>query len=145
MSQNIRLPTATDHRHWRRLTRVLQLFSIFALATGLGDVLAGSQLLTAAGAKLGTGGIDPVLNSQIHYLGAMWAGFGASLWWCARDLRNRAGLLRLLMASVIVGGLGRVIAAIQYGSGPPLLSFFIAIELLAPPAIIFWHNRLLRD
>ena len=145
MTQTIRLPTAADHRRWRPLARVLQLFGTFALATGLGDVLAGSQLLTAAGAKLGAGGVDPVLNSQIHYLGAMWAGFGASLWWCARDLRSRAGLLQLLMAAVIVGGVGRVIAAMQYGSGPPLLTFFIAVEFLAPPAIVFWHRRLLRE
>ena len=138
------LPTETDRRRWRRLARVLQLFGVFAVATGLGDVLAGSRLLTAAGATLGAGGVDPVLNSQIHYLGAMWAGVGASLWWCARDLRGRAGLLHLLMAAVVVGGVGRVIAAMRFGSGPPLLAFFIAVEFLGPPAIVLWHRRLLR-
>ena len=145
MTHTVPLSIPMDRQRWRPLARVLQLFGIFALATVLGDVLAGSQLLTAAGASLGAGAVDPVLNSQIHYLGAMWAGVGASLWWCARDLRSRAGLLQLLMAAVIVGGVGRVIAAVRYGSGPPMLAFFIAVELLAAPAIVFWHRRLLRD
>ena len=118
---------------------------MFAIVTGTGDVLAGARILEATGAELGSGGADPVLNSQIHYLGAMWAGFGASLWWCARDLRDRGGLLPLLMGAILVGGVGRIIAAVQYGPGPPLILFFIAVELLAPPAITLWHRRLLRD
>ena len=132
-----------DRTHWNRLALVLRLIGLFALATGLGDVVAGARILEAIGAELGSGGVDPVLNSQVHYLGAMWAGFGITLWWCARDLRVGGGLLPLLMAAVLVGGVGRLIAAMQYGPGPALLAFFIAVELLAPPAIILWQRRLL--
>lgn len=144
MAQTAQPSNEMDDRRWRPLTYVLRFVAIFALTTGVGDVFVGSRILTAVGAELGSGGVDPVLNSQLHYLGAMWAGFGVVIWWCTRDLRGRAGLLQMLMAAVMVGGVGRVIAAMQYGWGPPLLAFFVAVELLAPPAILLWHRRLLK-
>ena len=139
------MSTESEGARWRRLALALRLIGTFAIVTGAGDVLAGARMLEMTGAVLGAGAADPVINSQIGYLGAMWAGFGASLWWCARDLRRRGGLLSLLMCAVLVGGIGRIIAAVQYGLGPPLLAFFIAVELLAPPAIILWHGRLLSE
>jgi len=74
---------------------VLRLFAAFAVVTGLLDVLTGTRLLIGAGAQLsGLAANDPVLNSQIKFLGVIWAGCGAAVWWAAGDLRSRQGVVQ---------------------------------------------------
>jgi len=72
---------------YRALTVVLRVFAAFAVITGLLDVVTGLRLLVSSGAHLPAAAvIDPVLNSHIKYMGAVWAGFGVALWWTTHDL-----------------------------------------------------------
>ncbi len=128
----------------RGLVAVLRAFALFALTTGTLDVVAGTRLLVGSGARLAAAAADPVLNSQVAYWGAVWGGFGAALWWTTRDLRGRAAPLRILLGAVFAGGLGRVLAAVQFGLGPPVLAALIVVELAGVPAVLAWHRRLLR-
>ena len=75
---------------------------LFAVVTGALDIIAGTRLLISGGAQLPeVAAADPVLNSQIKFLGAVWCGFGVALWWTtsrpagaqvhvSRPARNRA-------------------------------------------------------
>lgn len=59
---------------------VLRTFALFAILTGLGDVLFGTRMLSASEPRLAEAVLaHPVLDSQLRYLGAMWAGLGAVL------------------------------------------------------------------
>ncbi len=124
---------------------VLRVFAVFALLTGGLDSALGAKLLLSSGAELPqSAAADPLLNSQIRYWGAVWCGFGAVLWWTTRDLRERIALLQILMATVFLGGMGRLLSAFQCGTGPPVLIAFIVIELLGPPALEGWRRRLMQ-
>jgi hypothetical protein len=122
---------------------VLRVFASFAIVTGSLDIIAGTQVLTGGGAHLSPDvAADPVLNSQIKYLGAIWVGFGAALWWTTRDLRGRSVMLHILLGAVFLGGIGRLLSALQFGMGPPLLTAFIVIELVGPVLVLVWRHRL---
>ncbi len=129
---------------YRALTVVLRVFAAFAVITGLLDVVTGLRLLVSSGAHLPAAAvIDPVLNSHIKYMGAVWAGFGVALWWTTHDLGGQAAMLRILLGTVFLGGIGRLLSAVLFGAGPPMLIAFIVVELAGSVAVLAWHCRLL--
>ena len=85
----------TEHRargpvHHRGILAIcLTLSGLFAILTVCADVLLGPHLLVANGAALRASVNDPWLDSQLLFLGAMWAGWGVMLIWSCRDLRAR--------------------------------------------------------
>jgi len=98
---------------YRALTVMLRVFATFAVITGLLDVVTGLRLPVSSGAHLPAAAvIDPVLNSHIKYMGAVWAGFGAALWWTTHDLGGQAAMLRILLGTVFLGGIGRLLSAL---------------------------------
>jgi hypothetical protein len=136
--------TTADRALWR-LGFGLKLFAAFAILTGATDIIDGVRLLIGSGARLEAVAHDPVLNSQIRYLGAVWGGFGAILWWFSNDLQARRRPLEILCAAVFIGGIGRTIAALSDGAGPRLLTFFIVIEFAGPPIVVFMHRKYARS
>jgi len=73
-------------------------------------------LLTVGGARLESVAHDPVLNSQVGFWGAIWFGYGIILWRTSSNLRDEAGLFRLLCGILVLSGLARVGAAIASAS-----------------------------
>ena len=133
-----------DRALWR-LGLGLKLFGAFAILTGAADIIDGVRLLIGSGARLEDIARDPVLNSQIRYLGAVWGGFGAILWWVSNDVMDRRRTLEILCAAVFVGGIGRTIATLVDGPGPRLLTFFIAIEFVGPLIVLLVLRKNVRS
>jgi Domain of unknown function (DUF4345) len=120
----------------KKLSVVLRVFAAFAIVTGISDLLAGPGVLVSSGAHLDPGSAaDPLVDSQIRFMGAIWAGYGAALWWTAGDLIGRMPVLRLLAATLFLGGIGRSLSALRIGAAPPILLALIAIELVEPPLV----------
>ncbi len=133
-----RLGTVELAGRFRVLALVLRAFGLFAIVTGGLDIIAGTHMHIGAGAHLSPdAAVDPVLNSQIKYLGAVWCGFGATSCWATADLLRRVELLRILAATVFLGGIGDLISLMLYGAGPKLFVAFIVIELLGAPSCAF--------
>ena len=115
------------------------LLSLIALLTGAMDVIVG----VAGQANIGVGAaaaapLDPVLDSQVRFLGAVWLGLGAIQLFCLGDLRRYGTILQLCFASVVLGGVGRVLSLIQVGqpmsgTGPGFIVVALAIELVLVP------------
>ncbi len=127
---------------------VVRALALLALITGAVDVVIGLSGQQTIGAALEEGYGDPLLNSQIRYLGSIWLGFGMLLWHCLRDLPKHAGILRGALLIVFLGGLGRVASVIQFGFPPSELGrgFVIgatAIEIIGMPLLLLWMGRLL--
>lgn len=127
---------------------VVRALAILALVTGSIDVLLGLGAQATIGAALEEGYGDPLLNSQIRYLGAVWFGFGALLWHCLGDLPKNATILRGALWIVFLGGLGRVASVLQFGFPASELGrhFVIgatAIEIIGMPLLLVWMARLL--
>lgn len=119
------------------LNTVLKFGSLFAIATGTGDVLFGSKMLEGP-----TNTPFPVTtasqvfaDSQIRFLGAIWAGFGAMLWWVSDDLVERRTPLAILNVVFALGGVGRAISGIKYGFKPAFVLPFTIVELVAPALV----------
>ena len=86
---------------------VVRALAVLALLTGAVDVLIGLPGQQKIGAALAEGYTDPLLNSQLRYLGAVWFGFGVLLWHCLGDLPKYASIVRGAFIIVFIGGLGR--------------------------------------
>lgn len=131
----------------RPFTHAVRALAVIALLTGAGDVIVGLSGQRLIGAALEEGYADPLLNSQIRYLGAIWLGFGLLLWMCSRDVARHTGLIRGALWIVILGGVGRLISVVQFGlpaapTGAAFVIGAIVIELVLMPLLLVWLRRL---
>lgn len=119
---------------------VTALLSLIALLTGSMDVIVG----VAGQANIGVGTaasppFDPVLDSQVRFLGAVWLGLGAIQLICLRDLRRYGAILETSYAVVVLGGVGRALSLAQAehtpgGTGLSFIGFALFIELALVPS-----------
>lgn len=119
------------------LPKFLKASSVFALATGCMDIVAGvDSLKTITGVPLPIDSPAAIFaDSQIRFLGGIWAGYGVMLWWASNDLHSRRVPLRILGYTVVLSGIGRAISGAVHGFSSNLILTFAVIELLVPPAI----------
>lgn len=126
------------------------LLSLIALLTGAMDVIVG----VAGQANIGVGAaaaapIDPILDSQVRFLGAVWLGLGAIQLVCLGDLRRYGAILQLCFAIVVIGGIGRALSLAQAGHpssdiGNTFIVVALAVELmLAPLALLVFRRAIL--
>lgn len=124
------------------LPTFLKVGSAFAIATGTMDVLLGARTLeNTSGVPFPINTVAAVLaDSQLRFLGGIWAGYGMMLWWASNDLRTRRVPLAILGGVMMFGGIGRSISGALYGFSSSLIVGFTAIELLVPPAVWLFGN-----
>ena len=115
----------------------LKGFSLFSIATGTADVFTGaSGVASLSGHPLPVDSPAMVLaDSQLRFLGGMWGGWGAMLWWVSNDLDTRAEPLAILGAVMVFCGVGRLISAVKHGFGSNSIAVAAAVEVLVPPAV----------
>ena len=129
----------------RRLSLFLRAFCALPFLTGLGDMITGVQPLVAAGARIATAtAADATLNSQVAFWGAIWFGFGISLWWAAGDIRRCATPIRIATATLFLSGAARAYASLRYGWPAPVLVGAMALELIGSPLFWLWHRKVIR-
>lgn len=116
------------------LLSFLKAVSIFSICTGAANVITG-----ASGVAAVTGHPFPVnspamilADSQLRFLGVMWAGWGVMLWWVSDDLQTRQVPMAILSWVMVFAGIGRVIAGWKYGFGSRVLAVVTAGEVVGP-------------
>lgn len=123
------------------------MLSAIALLTGAMDVLVG----VAGQANIGVGAaaaapFDPVLDSQVRFLGAVWLGLGVIQLACLGDLRRYGPILQLCFAIVLLGGAGRALSLVQVGYPPTAGGFrFVAVALAIELMLVPWAWLSLRS
>ncbi|CEI68223.1 hypothetical protein FVEN_g11826 [Fusarium venenatum] len=118
------------------LSTGLKAFSIFSMATGTADVIAGHKpLIPASERALLPKSTLSVLDNQLRFLGATWGGYGAILWWVSNDLQERQAPLAVLGAVMFIAGIGRTVSGLSLGWGASWLKVAAGIELVVPPLI----------
>lgn len=121
--------------------------AVLALVTGCVDFFVGLSAQKMVGAALMESDYgDPLLNSQVRYLGSIWFGFGVFLIAALRNLPATLGMLRGGLLIVLMGGVGRVISLVQFGFPPSPLGtgfviFALVIELVCIPAMLWLSGR----
>lgn len=133
----------------RKLQITLYILAAIPLLTGLIDWALGLMATKSLGAIIAEASYnDPLINSQFRFLSGAWIGFGALFIYAARDLIARKQLLRILLASVFIGGLGRAITVLQLGLpdnsvGTIFVITTLTIELLGMALLWKWHSVVL--
>lgn len=121
--------------------------ALIAIITGLGDLTLGAAMQKPLGLLLDAVAInEPLLNSQIRFLGAVWFGYGLGLWLALRSISRHSALILGLLAVLVVGGVGRVLALLVNGlpasvTAGGFILFALAIELVLAPVLMLWLSR----
>jgi len=114
--------------------------SAIAILTGALNLIGGSDSLRILDESLPAP--FAAVDSQIRFFGAIWLGFGVTLFWIISTIEKHTTLFRLLMAAIFLGGVGRLLSAITIETPPLLFVVLMVFELLGTPALIFWQSRL---
>ena len=78
-----------------------------------------------------------------HYLSGLLLGIGLIFWWTIPTLERRGAIFRGLAFVVAVGGLARLLDALQVGFGGAVV-FPLVMELGVTPALALWRERVER-
>ncbi|KAK3067283.1 hypothetical protein LTR53_015936 [Teratosphaeriaceae sp. CCFEE 6253] len=113
----------------------LKAFSLFAIATGTLDILLGTAMAGTPAESPATSPTMRLIDSQLRFLGAMWAGYGLMLWWITDDLPGRRTPLALLSGVMVAGGVGRAISGARYGFSATWVAVAMWVELLGPAGL----------
>lgn len=113
--------------------------SIVPIAAGAAGVLAGPRMLHG----VGTASAD--LESHFRYLSGLLLGIGLAFVASVIDLDRRGGLYRGLSLIVIIGGLGRLLGAIERGTPTGANRLAFVMELVVVPLLLIWFGRIERQ
>ena len=82
-------------------------------------------------------------DSHALYLSGLLLGIGLTFWASIPAIERRGAVVRALATIVVIGGLARLVGAIEHGptlgSGLPL-----AMELVVTPLVALWRERIAR-
>lgn len=121
---------------------ILRIMAIAILLAGGLHLLLGLGAEALLGVTLSPETLsDPSLDSQNRFYGTSYMLYGILLWICTRDMRRYASIFSTLLLMTFAGGLSRIISAMIHGWPAPAITALAAVELLLPPAILWWQKR----
>lgn len=123
----------------RLLSALILVFGLVCCGIALAHILAGPAIIP------GSVPVNATMDSEDRFYATMFLGYGAAMAWCARNLRERAGPFRFLLALFFLSGLARIVSAIAVGLPGDFFLAMGALELLLPPVFWAWHRAALRQ
>lgn len=84
---------------------------------------------------------DPGLDSQNRFYGVAFTVYGTLLFVCASNLSKYRSIVLCLLWTFFAAGLARLISIAMLGTPPPLILALLAVELIAPPLVIYLLNN----
>jgi uncharacterized membrane protein YfcA len=122
-----------------------RLFQITVLVATIVPIAAGGRGVLIGPAMIhGALPAPPDLDSHFRYLSGLLLGIGLAFAWAVPRVDRRAGVFRVLGLIVIVGGLGRLLGAIEQDAPGTAHRFALVMELVVVPALLLWLGRLER-
>lgn len=118
---------------------VFFLVGVLHLFFGVGaDVLLGANIPPEAIS-------DPVLDSQNRFYGISFTLYGVLLFLCANNIPKYSAVLKCVIWVFFAAGVARLVSISIYGMPSILILLLLASELLIPPIVALWLNRVLRE
>lgn len=127
----------------RILPLVLRCLAIGCILPGLWHLILGADGDWLVGIIVANE-IDPSLDSQNRFYGAIFIGFGAAIWWAAGRIIERHALIRIVLMAMLLGAIGRGFAYATHGAPSADVLLLWGSELVLPPLLWFWLNAHLR-
>jgi hypothetical protein len=109
----------------------LVLYGLIAAATGFMGTTA----------RFNAAQTDALTDNNHRYLAAIWMATSLAFFYVAWNPSETA-LFRFLMIALIIGGIVRAVALINYPA-TPFLIFLMLIELIPPALMLWFHTKLL--
>jgi hypothetical protein len=119
----------------RSLQIVLGVLSMVPL------IVSVSGLLLGTGRFLSDDLVTPSFDSQYRYQTGYYISLALLAWWIIPNIEKHVTPLRIISASIFVGGIGRVISLFDAGRPPALIFGFIALELCFP-LLLLWQVQI---
>jgi hypothetical protein len=125
----------------RLLQVVIVVLSLVPILAGSGGALLGPSLV---GVDVGSAASGTDLDSHFRYLSGVFLSVGLAFLGTVPWIERATLVFRLLAASVVLGGLARLLALAL--SGPPTLPHLIGLllELVIVPLLAIWQTRVAR-
>lgn len=80
-------------------------------------------------------------DGQFRYLSAIYLGFGCLIIWIQFRLGTEIQLFRILMVMVFIAGVARSLPIFNQELPSIRILVALAFEIVAPPLLILWHNK----
>jgi hypothetical protein len=116
----------------------LKVLAVGIALAGASHVLMGPTADLMLGVKLPASTvIEPSLDSQNRFYGAIFTLYAALLWLAANDLPRYRIVLRLVLAWFFIGGLMRLVSLALRGWPSEMILLLTLLELVVPP-LLWW-------
>ena len=122
----------------RMLQAAIAIASLVPIGAGGAGMVLGPSL---TGVTAGPADLD----SHFRYLSGLLLGIGLGFASTLPGIEARGGRFGLLVAIVVVGGLGRLASLASLGLPSPTMIAALAMELVVTPALAAWQYRLGRQ
>jgi len=129
------IPTITTTSR-RRLQWTLAVLAAIPLASASREIALG-----AAGVPGGSATVNPTVDSALRYANVYKAAL-APIIWTQLARAERSPAVSFALSSLFVGGIARLKSWQQRGRPHPVIIGAIGLELLAPPLLLVWQQRL---
>jgi len=123
----------------RGLTRTLYVVGVIPIVAGALTVLIGADSVPSPGDP------SPNLESELRFYSVWWIGAGLFLIWLAPRVAERTLEVRGFAGLLFLGGVSRILAALDTdwpSSGQLIL---MALELGLPVVLVIWQARVARS
>ncbi|GGK16531.1 hypothetical protein GCM10010124_06400 [Pilimelia terevasa] len=128
-----------DRAGRRGLQVLVAVLACVPVGTGLLDVLGGVAVLPGPPPST-----SPDLESNYRFFATVWCGVGLTLAWTVPRVERAGAVLRAIGGAIFVGGLVRLLAAALHGLPHPIFVTAAAVELAAPPLVVWWQAQVAR-
>lgn len=135
MSPHKPLPAAGMQSR-RRLQRTLAVLAAIPLASASREIALGP-----AGVPGGSPSVNPTVDSALRYANVYKAAV-APIIWSQLGRVERSPSVTFALSGLFVGGLARLRSWQQRGRPHPVTVGAIGLELVAPPLLVAWQQRI---
>lgn len=116
----------------RILQAVIAVACLVPLSAGSAGVLRGAAWLAQAP-------VTTDLDSHFRYISGIFLGVGIAFASCVPGIDHKGGRLRMLAGFVFLGGLARLLSAVETGMPGAGMRFGLVMELAVTPLIALWQ------
>jgi hypothetical protein len=121
------------------LRYIVMMFALLCCFIALEHIAIGPAAIP------GSIAVNTIMDNEDRFYATLFLGFGVAMFWCSRDLFVRRQVFGFLLLTFFAGGIARLISWAIVGPPSDLFIFLGALELILPPILWLWNERLRKN